>query len=70
MTREPETDPPPTWVDVFKQLHELWGDAKVGTPYDQEQKLKWAALLEGLEHHAGADWRRGPAKTPLTRGNG
>jgi len=35
---------------VFKLLHELWGDAKDSTPYDHQQKLKWTALLEELEH--------------------
>jgi len=30
-------------------LHELWGDAKDGTPYDQTQKLKWHRSLERVE---------------------
>lgn len=38
------------WPDGFMSLfHELWGDVKVGKPYDRQQKLKFARLLCGLE---------------------
>jgi hypothetical protein len=43
---------PPTWADTFALLHELWGDAKIGAPYDRRAKRTWARLLEALEQHA------------------
>jgi hypothetical protein len=40
----------PDWPDGFLALfHEVWGDAKVGKPYDRQQKHKFARLLCGLE---------------------
>jgi hypothetical protein len=40
------------WEHVFALLHALWGDAKSGTPYNREQKRKWARLLDALQYQA------------------
>jgi hypothetical protein len=41
-----------TWEQVFRLVHELWGDAQDARPYDRQQKRKWAALLTCLEREA------------------
>jgi hypothetical protein len=30
-------------------VHELWGDAKTGKPYDRQQKAKFGQLVIGLQ---------------------
>lgn len=54
---EPDTPvDPPAWPDgCLAVLHELWGDAIAGKPYDRAQKLKFARLLAGLERKATRD---------------
>ena len=56
MTVEPAGHPPerstdaPSWPDGCVALvHQLWGDAITGKPYDRLQKAKFGRLVSGLQ---------------------
>jgi hypothetical protein len=45
-------DVPRDWDGIFALFHHLWGRARDGEPYDQDEKRQWSWLHTALEREA------------------